>query len=100
MQTPEGAIQFATPTIYDAVTLRPWSREAMAALWCAEYRDEHGEWPSIKQIMAGRDIGQGTAHRALLRAGGGGDKARARYANSKVEKIVCGNACNPNGCAR
>jgi hypothetical protein len=88
MRTPEGAIQLAEPVIYTADTLRRWNRQEIAALWCKEFHEARQDWPSIKEIMGACDIGQGTAHRALLAAGGGGRKARERYLNSEMEKIV------------
>ena len=69
MQTPPGTITVAEVTIYDALTLRRWTRTEKARLWIEEYhKTRTDEWPSIKQIMRQADVGQGTAHRALVAA--------------------------------
>jgi hypothetical protein len=75
MQNPPGTITAAEVTIYDARTLRRWTRTEKARLWIDEYHQEHsGEWPSIKQIMRQADVGQGTAHRALVASRTAGSK--------------------------
>ncbi|BDI33535.1 hypothetical protein CCAX7_55860 [Capsulimonas corticalis] len=69
MQSPPGTITSTEVAIYDAHTLRRWTRSEKAQLWIGEYHQAHsGQWPSIKQIMHQADVGQGTAHRALVAA--------------------------------
>jgi hypothetical protein len=46
---------------------RKLDRTLRAVAWIQVWRLTHpGEWPLIKNVKSGADVGQGTAYRALL----------------------------------
>lgn len=67
-KTPAGAVAAPEMVLYDARTLRRWTRTRTAAQWALEEYQASGEWPAIKQIAGKAGVSTGTAHKALKAA--------------------------------